>query len=157
MAAIQIRWSSLFNLADIEFIPSAPHELKISDEINQSIAWLTGVTRHDRRLLRCNEQGGLLVGNSWDNLSEVETDELIAATDTPDSFVASEPNQGILVTTSDEMIKASFVKVSGVAAEVIYLAAETMYWYPHSTYSVTVYNVPADGGTDSYIGISTFN
>ena len=144
------------NLSDIEFVPGPPTELRLSDQITQTIAWLTAATRHDRRLLRCNNQGALLVGNSWDILAVVETDELYPQSASPDSFTKSVDNIGVLVTTSDEMVKAVFVRVSGGDSETIYISREAMYWYGHETYSVTLSVVPDPNGIANYCGITAF-
>ena len=52
MAVYKIKWNSLLHITDLEFTPDEPKELKITDELVQSISWLTGATRHDRKLLR---------------------------------------------------------------------------------------------------------
>jgi len=157
MPAVQIRWNSLFRLSELEFKPEPPTVLKLSDEMQQSLSWLTGATGHDRRLLRCTEQGALLVGDAWANLVSVETDELYPADGVPDSYTATVVNKGVLVATSTEIVKLSFVRVSGGAAEHIYVSPETLYFYPHTIYSVTATVVPASGGTASYVGITAFN
>jgi len=155
--AVRIKWSNLLNIAELDFIPGPQHVLQLSDEITQSIAWLTAATGHDRRLLRCNEHGALLTGNAWDNLAVVENDELYPAAGVPDSFTATSENKGVLVTSSTEIIKAGFVRVAGGATENIYLPPAYEYFYPHPTYSVTATVVPATGGTASYVGITTFS
>lgn len=157
MPAVQLKWSSLLNLTELEFIPKAPSVLKVTDELGQTISWLTGATGHDRRLLRCDENGALLVGNGWDNLSVAETDELHPAPNVPDSFTAAKANKGVLIATSTELIKIRLVRVSGGDAEDIYLPPAWLYWYPHTIYSVTVGVVPADSGSASYVGVTTFN
>lgn len=157
MPAVRITWSSLFRLSELEFIPEPPTVLKLSDEMLQTLSWLTGATGHDRRLLRCTEQGALLVGDAWANLVSVQTDELYPTDGSPDSYTASVENKGVLVATSTQPVKLSFVRISGKPAEHIYVSPETLYWYPHTIYSVTATVVPASGGTASYVGITTFN
>ncbi|KKM71585.1 hypothetical protein LCGC14_1429160 [marine sediment metagenome] len=157
MAAIKLKWSSLLRLTDLEFEPEAPKVLSVSDELIQSLSWLTGATLHDRRLLRCNELGALLVGNAWDNLSEVETDELNPADGVPDSYTATVENKGVLIATSTQIVKIDFVRVSGGDTETVYISPSSLYFYPHTIYSVTATVVPASGGTASYVGITTFN
>lgn len=156
MPTIQIKWSSLLNITDLEFIPEAPKIIKVSDEILQSISWLTGATLHDRKLLRCDENGALLVNDGWVNFAVAENDELHPDDGTPDVFTATKANKGVLVATSTMIVKLSFVRVSGEAAEHIYVPPETLYWYPHTTYSVTATVIPATGGTASYVGITAF-
>lgn len=157
MPAIQIRWSALFKLTELEFIPAPPTALKVSDEIIQTISWLTAATKHDRKLLRCNEQGALLIGNAWDNLNSVETDELNPTDGVPDTYTASAVHQGVLVSSSTQIILASFLPVSGGVVEDIYISPNTDYFYPHSVYSIVATVVPASGGTASYVGITAFN
>lgn len=157
MAAIKLKWSQLLNLTELEFIPEPPKVLSVSDELLQVISWLTAATGHDRRLLRCNEQGGLLVGNSWDLLSVVESDELYAGSGNPDTFTASLPNKGVLIATALNIGKYTITRLSGGDTEDIYIAPNQMYWYPHKVYSIVATVVPAVGGTAIYVGITAFN
>jgi len=157
MATVQIKWSSLLNLSELEFIPEALTVLMLTDEVVQSISWLTGATNHDRRLLRCDENGALLVAKPWGLLNSVETDELHPLNGTPDVYTATLVNKGVLVAVSTQIVKLSFVQVSGGAAEHIYVSPDTLYWYPNKVYTVTATVVPASGGTASYVGITAFN
>lgn len=157
MVVTRLKWNSLLRLSELEFIPEAPKILNVSDELQQAISWLTGTTGHDRRLLRCDENGALLTGDAWANLIEVETDELHPYTDTPDSFTTTVPNKGVLIATSTELVKITFVRVSGGASEDIYLPPENLYWFSHTVYSVTATVVPADSGTASYVGLTFYN
>lgn len=157
MLAVKIKWSSLLHLTELEFIPEAPKILSVSDELLQTISWLTGATGHDRKLLRCTEHGALLVADPWSLLSVVETDELYPASGSPDTFTATKPNKGILITTSTVIVKATIVRVSGGALEVIYVPANWLYWYPHIVYSITLAVVPDPAGSASYAGITAFN
>jgi len=157
MPAVKLKWSSLLNISDLEFVPEPPKVLSVSDELLQTISWLTGVTGHDRRLLRCDENGAILTNNGWSNLIEVESAELYPQPDSPDSAVCVCANKGVLVATSTEIIKASFVRVSGGAVEVVYIPPAWLYWYPHPSYSITATVVPASTGTASYVGVTAFN
>lgn len=150
----QIKWNSLLNISELEFIPEAPKVLKVSDELIQTISWLTGATGHDRRLLRCDENGALLVDDAWSLLAVIENDELHPADGVPDVFTATKVNKGVLVASSTMIIKASFVRVKDEAAESFYIPPGSFLWYSHSTYSVTATVVPASGGTASYVGIT---
>ena len=154
--AKRIKWNNLLNVSELEFIPGPPTELKVSDELIQSISWLTGATNHDRRLLRCTELGALLTGNGWDNMAVVETDVLYPDDGSPDSYIASVANKGVLVSTSTVIIKAGFVRISGGTTENIYIPPGVFYFYPHSVYSITATVVPASGGTAGYVGITSF-
>jgi len=157
MAAIKIKWSSLLNLTELDFVPEAPKILNVSDELLHTISWLTGATGHDRRLLRCTEQGALLVADACSLLSSVETDELHPSSGNPDTATASVVNKGVLIATSTEIVKASIVRSAGEDAEVVYLPPAWLYWTAHSVYSITVAVVPDPTGTASYVGITAFN
>lgn len=162
MPAIKIKWSELLHITDLEFVPDEPKVLVLTDELVQSISWLTGATGHDRKLLRCNEVGAILVGNSWDNLTEVDFDEIHPQDGTPDSYTAINGgalivNKGVLVSTSTQIIQVDFVRVESGPSESIYIPAETFYFFPHPIYSVTATVVPASGGTASYVGITLYN
>ncbi len=157
MAGIKINWTGLLNLTELDFEPTPPQLLQLSDEIALSLAILTAATGHDRKLVRCNELGALLTGNVWDNLAVVENDQLFINTGTPDSFTATVANKGVLLATVDVIIQASFVRISGGATEIIYIAANSFYFYPHTTYSVSVDGVPIAGNVTTYVGLSAFN
>lgn len=157
MAGVRLKWNSLLLMSELDFIPEAPKILNVSDELVQSLAWLTGATRHDRRLLRCDENGALLVADAWSLFSSVETDELYPASTSPDTYTATVINKGVLVATSDELIKAIFTRVNGGDTETIFISPSTLYWYPHTVYSIVIHTVPDPTGTASYIGITAFN
>jgi len=157
MSNHRIKWTDLLFLTELEFIGDVPKALTVSDELQQAISFLTGATNHDRKLLRCDENGALLVADAWSNLVAVENDQLYPQSNVPDSFVATVKNKGVLVASSTQIIYVSFVRVAGGAAEVIYIPPSYEYWYPHPTYSVTVSTVPATGGTASYVGITAFD
>lgn len=157
MAKTILKWSSLLNMTELEFIPEAPKILSVSDELVQSLSWLSGATAHDRKLLRCDENGALLVANPWSLLNSVETGELHPDDGTPDTVSCVCANKGILIASSSQPIKLTFVRVSGGSSEDVYIPPNTLYWYPHQTYSVTATVVPATGGTASYVGATAFN
>lgn len=157
MAATKIRWSSILQLTELEFIPEAPKELAVSDELVQSLSWLTGATRHDRRFLRCDENGALLISDPWALFNSVETDELYPYSANEDTYISTVPNKGVLVSSSTEIIKVGFVRVEGGDTEWVYVPPAMLYWYPYPTYSVTVHCVPDPNGTASYVGITAFD
>lgn len=157
MTAFRIKWSSLLNISELEFIPEAPKVLTVTDELLQAISWLTGATTHDRRFLRCDENGALLTNDGWSNLAVIENGELHPDSGVPDSVVCTCPNKGVLAATSTMIIKLSFVRVQGGDAEHFYVPPASYFWYPHTTYSVTATVVPSTGGTASYIGLTAFN
>lgn len=155
--AIKLKWSQLLNLTELEFIPEPPKDLSVSDELLQSISWLTAATLHDRRLLRCTEDGALLVADPWSLLVEVETDELHPVSGNTDVYTAAVANKGVLVSTSTQLVKCTFTRVSGGDTEDIYIPADCLYWYPHKVYSIEIATVPDPAGTASYVGITAFN
>lgn len=157
MAIYQIKWSSLLHLTELEFIPEQPKVLKISDELIQTLSWLTAATKHDRKLLRCNEQGALLVGNAWDNLTEVELDELYPQPNTPDTFTATKANKGVLAASSTEIVRLDFLKVGASLADTIYIPPAWLHFFPYPTQSVVATVVPAATGTASYVGLTGCN
>lgn len=157
MPAIKLKWSQLLALTELEFVPEPPKVLQVSDELLQTISWLTGATGHDRRLLRCTEDGALLVAEPWSLLAVVETDELHPADGVPDTFTATVANKGVLIATSTQIVKISIRRVSGGDTEHFYLPPNWLYWYPHKVYDVIATVVPASGGTGSYVGITTLN
>ena len=157
MAVYKIKWNSLLHHTDLEFKPDEPKELKITDELIQSISWLTGATRHDRKLLRCSEDGALLVDNPWALFTSVETDELYPDVGVPDIYTASAAHKGILIATSTQIVKITITRVSGGATETIYLPPETLYWFGYPVYTILTTVIPYDGGTASYLGITAFN
>ena len=154
MAAKRIKWNSLLRYAELQFEPDEQPKLTISDEIVQSLSWLTGATRQDRRLLRCTEQGALLVADAWGGLNSVETDELYPQSASTDTFTASVENIAVLIATSTQLVVLSIVRKSGVAAEVYYVPANSYFFFPYAVYSITAAVVPDPGGAASYLGIT---
>lgn len=157
MPAIKIKWSSLLNLTELEFIPQPPKVLEVSDELLQAISWLTAATGHDRKILRCTEQGALLVADPWSLLSVAITKELYPVSTDSDTFSTLIANKGVLIATSTQLVKISIRRVAAGDIEVIYVPPAWLYWYPHKIYSVTAAVVPDPGGTANYVGITVFN
>lgn len=154
---IKIKWSQLFNMPELDFEPAPPRELILSDELSQTLAWLTAATRHDRKLLRCDDNGSLLVTDAWAGLNVCDSAALIPASGVTDTATATKPNVGALVSTSTQLVKCSFVRVSGGASEDIYVPPNSYYWYPFPTYSVEVAVVPDPGGMSSYVGVVCYS
>ena len=157
MPVYKIKWSNLLNLSELEFLPEAPKQLSITNEIVQSISWLTACSLHDRKLIRCDDNGVLLIGYPWSNLIEVETDELTPASTVPDTFTATVPNKGVLVASAAQSIKLSFVRFAGGDIEDVYIPPNNLYWFGHQVYTVTATTVPVIGGSPSRIGVTAFN
>jgi len=157
MATKRLKWSSLLHLTELEFEPDEPKQLDVSDELVMSISWLTGCTKHDRKLLRCDENGALLIADAWSLLTAVEDDELYPQSEAVDTFTATVENKGVLIATSTQLVKMAFRRVLGGAQEFVYVPREALYWYPKSVYSVVAKVVPDPNGTASYVGITAFN
>lgn len=157
MSRQKIDWNSLLNLAELDLDPDYLRSLRLSDEIGFSLSLLTAKTRHDRKFLACDENGVLLVGNSWDGLVSVQTDELFVDAGAADSFTITVENKGVLLATQGYIVEATFVRVSSGSTETIYIAPNTMFWYPGSVYSVAVDDVPTDSGVSFYVGLTVFN
>ena len=157
MNTVMIRWSSLLRLTELEFVPEPPKVIKMTDELIQTLSWLTAATPHDRKFLRCNELGALLVGNAWDNLQAVEDDELAPVSGTPDTFTHSVVNQGILIATGGEIVKITVTLADEATTETFYLPADTVYFYPRGVHGISIAVVPDPEGTGSYVGITAYN
>lgn len=153
----KVRDNRVMNLDGVEIYPDAPHELNLSNEIIQTIAWLTAITNHDRRLLRCTENGALLTADPWTLLSVVDTNESYPDSGTVDVYATSADNKGVLIATSTQIIKVVIVRIASGATETFYIPPGSFFWYPYSVYSVTCAVVPDPGGTASYVGLTFMN
>lgn len=156
MARTRLKWSSLLRLTELDFRPDFPTELSVLDEVMAVISWLTACTNQDRRLLRCTPQGALLTGNAWDLLTAVESKELYPEGGTPDYFITTKNNNGVLVATSTQLVRMMFRRKTGADAEPIYLPPNCLYFFPYSVYQVHAYTVPDDTGTASYVGLTFY-
>ena len=157
MPAVRIAWSSLLNLTELDFIPEAPKVLKLSDEMIQSLSWLTATTGHDRRLLRCTKDGALLIADAWSNMVVVENDELYPGASSPDTFTATKVNKGVLIASSTQLILAECYKTDDSDYDRVYIPPGWLYFCPVRIYRIIVSTVPYDTGTASYVGITAFN
>lgn len=156
MARTKLKWSSLLRLTELDFRPDFPTELSVLDEVSAVISWLTGCTNQDRRLLRCTPQGALLIGNAWDLLSFVESFEKYPGPDDPQEAYATKDNIGVLISTSTQLVRIRIKRTILSLYEDIYLAANTMYFFPYSTFMVFIAAVPEATGTASYVGITFY-
>ncbi|GAH29223.1 unnamed protein product, partial [marine sediment metagenome] len=136
MPAIKIKWSSLLNLTELDFEPQPPKVLKVSDELLQAISWLTGATGHDRKLLRCTEQGALLVADPWSLLSAVEPKDITSDPAGDNDFEPEKVHKGILIATGLHPVKIDVYNSLEVVIETFYLPPAWLYWYPHPVYAV---------------------
>lgn len=156
MPVVKLKWSNLLKLTELEFIPDFPAQLVISDEVLQTISWLTGTTGFDRRLIRCTQQGALLTAKPWSIMKVVQATEVYPEPDTPKTTTNIAVNNGILIASSTAIITAEFARVSGGSTETVYIPPNSYYWYPFSCYSVIITLVPADSLTASYVGLTAY-
>ena len=155
--AIKIKWSSLLRLTDLEFSPEAPKFLTITDELVQAISWLTAATRHDRKLLRCDENGALLISDAWNGFTSVEAVEREPEANQPAPYTITVEHKGILVGTSDLLVKLSFTRIGSSVAEHTFLPPASFYWFPYPCSSVIVTLVPADLADVCMVGLVAYN
>lgn len=137
MAAKRLKWTNLLHLTELQFEPDEPKQLTVSDELIMTISWLTAATKHDRKLLRCDDNGALLTTNPWSLLVAVENNVLNFSYQSPDTYTRTLENKGVLCAVGDKLTKLDFVRVEDGAAETFYIPANWLYFYPHPTYSVT--------------------
>lgn len=156
MAVVKLQWSNLLKLTELDFQPDFPAQLNISDEVLQTISWLTGTTGYDRRLLRCTPQGALLVADPWSIMHVVYSAYLYPDTGVPAESGILVGNKGVLIASSNVIIKLSFQRVEDGAYESVFVPPGSYYWYPYSCYGVIAALVPADSATASYVGLTTF-
>ena len=157
MTIYQLKWSSLLQITELEFEPEAPKVLKIDDKLLQAISWLTACTRHDRKLLRCDENGALLFTDAWNGFESVEAVEREPEANQPAPYSPTVEHKGILVGTSDLLVKLSFTKTGSSVAEHTFVPAASFYWFPHSCSSVVVTLVPADLADSCIVGLTAYN
>jgi len=157
MPAVELRWSNLLQIPELAFKPEAPSMLRVSDELIHSLAILTAATRHDRRLVQCDDLGAVLIGTGWSNLVEVQIGTMHPASGSGDSFTANTANKGVLIATGDQIVTISFKRVESGSLDIVIIPAHWLYWYSHSTYQVCSTVVPDPGGTASYVGVTALN
>lgn len=157
MPAIKIKWSSLLNLTELEFVPQPPKVLEISDELVQAISWLTGATKHDRRLLRCTENGALLVADAWSLLKGVESKDITSDPILDNEFAPTKVHKGILIATSTQPVRMDIYDSIPAIVETFYLPPNWLYWYPRPVHGITATFFPDGEGTASYVGVTAFN
>ncbi len=156
MAVVKLLWSNLLKLTELDFRPDFPAQLNLSDEVLQVISWLTATTGFDRRLLRCTRQGALLVAKPWSMMNVVDNKELTSVQSSETAYNNIPANDGILITSSTQIIKVSFRRKLGSDMESVFVPPASYYWFPFSTYGVVVETVPDDSGTVSIMGITAY-
>lgn len=156
MGVHKLQWSNLFRLTELTFIPDEPKQLTVNDEITMSISWLTAATKHDRKLLRCNEQGALLVAEPWSLLTSVELEALYPAPAASETFTVTKENNGVLIATSTQIVRVGFKRIIDGDYEYVYLPNGALYWFPNPVYQVFADTVPTGFGVASFVGVTTF-
>ncbi len=156
MPSIKLLWSNLLKLTELEFRPDFPAQLNLSDEVLQTISWLTATTGFDRRLLRCTRQGALLVAKPWSIMHSVENGDTATVQSMETSVNIMEPNDGVLICTTTEIIKLGFRRKSGADIEWVHVPPASYYWFPFPAYTFVVKCVPADSAAVSIVGYTTF-
>lgn len=157
MAVKKLKWNSLLRYPELEFEPEAPKVLEVSDELSQSLSWLTAATKQDRRLLRCTEQGALLVADAWCGLSSVETARLYPEQNSPKYDEPAKVHKGVLIATSTVIVKITFMPKGSIIAEDYYVPPKSYYWFPHPVIKVTATLVPADSTTATDVGVTYYD
>ncbi len=156
MASVRLKWSSLLSIPELDFVDAAPSVIAVSDELQLTLAWLTAATKSERKLLRCDNNGALLISDAWNGLNSAETDQLFVASSSADTFTASIENCGCLISTGIYLAKIFFYRVSGVLADTVHVPGDSFYWYPHTVHTVTAQTVSHASGPDSSIGVTTY-
>jgi len=156
MAIRALKWSNLLKLTELDFEPDISALLTISDEVLQVISWLTATTGFDRRLLRCTQQGALLIARPWSMMNIVANGELYPDTDSPAQSAALAANNGVLFATSSVIIKLGVKRTADLTYEYIYVPANSFHWIPYPCYQLIATLVPEDAATATYVGYTTF-
>ncbi len=157
MPALRIKWSNLLTIPELDIIGSLPRDMPLADEIVQTIAWLTGVNRTERKFLKCDILGAMLVSDAWNLFNAVEAALLEPTDSTEDSHTFTTANLGVLISTHTKLVRVEFERVSGVSADIVYVPPNNYYWYPHETYLVKGQTVPHALGGTTLIGLTAFN
>lgn len=156
MGSVKLKWSSLLSIPELDFGDNLPAALTVSDELQLTLAWLTGATQSERKLLRCDNNGALLISDAWNGMNSVQIDELAVSASTDDTFTSTEENRGCLISTGLYLTKAIFYRVSGIISDTIYVPGDSFYWYPHKVATVICETVPHVSGPGNVIGVTTF-
>lgn len=154
---IRVSWSSLLQITELDFTPEAPKVLKMDDKLLQAISWLTACNRHERKLLRCDENGALLFTDAWNGFNSVEVAEKEPETSAPKTYTPTVEHKGILISTAAYLIKLSFKRTGTTVYEHTFVPAASFYWYPHSCVDVVISLVPLDADNSCIVGVTAYN
>lgn len=157
MASLMLKWSNLFNMPEVDFEGVFPPKITVEEDIQLTIAWLTAADRHNRKLLRCDALGALLMSDPWNGFNSVETGTLEVDDSTADTVTFTTGNVGVLISTGANLVKLTFKRVNGGADEVFYAPHSAYFWYPHPCYSVVGRCEPYTTGGAAVHGVTAFN
>ncbi len=157
MGNTMLKWSHLFNMPEIDFEGSFPMRVSVEDNIQITLAWLTGAGRDSRKLLRCDALGSLLSSDPWNGFNPVEKEEFGVTNDNTVIKTFTEPNVGILVSSGANLVSVGFIRIAGGASEGVYVPAYSYYWFPHSVYQVAMAPVPIATGGAATHGATGYN
>lgn len=157
MSPVKIKWGSLMNIPDLDMEGDGPRDLVLEDKIQVSLAWLTALSRSERKLVRCDALGALLMSDPWNGLNPVDNGTNEVTANVEDTVIWTQENKGTLISTGQYLVQVFFRRVVGAADEIVYIPGSAMYWFPHSLYSIRMRTVPyATGGTAVH-GLTAFN
>lgn len=157
MSPVRIKWTSLLKMTDLDMEGDFPRDLMLEDTMQLSLAWLTAINRTERKLLRCDGNGALLLSDPWNGFISVEEAINEVANSTEDTVTWTTANQGILISTGVNLVHTFFKRVNGGDDEAVYIPADSFYWFPHSCYSVRMRCVPYPTGGAAVHGLTAFN
>lgn len=157
MASIMLKWSNLFNLPELDFEGAFPPVMTVEEDIQITLAWLTAADRTERKLVRCDSQGALLMSDPWNGFNPVETGILEVNDNVEDTVTFTTDNKGVLFASDDGVVQVFFKRLSGGADEEVYIPGHSFYWYPHTCYSVRARCVPYATGGAHIHGVTAFN
>ena len=157
MATFALKWSSLFNMPEIEFEGAFPSKITVEEDIQITLAWLTAADRTERKLVRCDSLGGLLFSDAWNGFNPVETGEITVSNSTEDVITFTVANQGVLVSTGANLLQLFFKRVASGDDEEVYIPGLSTFWFPHPVYSVRARCVPYVSGGYSVHGVTAYN
>lgn len=157
MASIMLKWSNLFNMTELDFEGAFPPVMTVEEDIQIALAWLTAADRTERKLVRCDSLGALLVSDPWNGFNPAAAGILEVDNSTEDTVTFTADNLGVLVATDDGVVQVFFKRILGGADEEVYIPGHSMYWYPHPCYSVRARCVPYATGGAFVHGVTAFN
>lgn len=156
MAQLKLKWNTLFNMPELDFEGDFPATVTIPDNIQLTLAWLTGATRSQRKLIRCDENGALLFSQPWNGLITSNADILEVGNSSEDTATFTFPNNGVLVATGANLLQAFFKRANGADDEEVFIPSRSYYWFPGNVYSVRGRCVPYTTGGDAVHGATAF-